>query len=181
MVLFFLISEINFFFLKHHLWIDTENPVYLLFLAIRTLLATHAIREWYAYNTSTIKDTRLGQNCWLNCALVCFEMLLTLKWNAEATPGLYPPIYIMVCWGSFALTITLWLILRFRNTRSAQGLSSRHRLVWLLLIAFLPLLYLVIEDFWRTGGHFPPRNPAKGLVLNLERMHDSKEIVSIIK
>ena len=167
MVLFFLISEINFFFLKHHLWIDTENPVYLLFLAIRSLLAAHAIREWYAYNTSRVKTLRLGQNCWLNCALVCFEMLLTLKWNREATPGLYPPLYIIVCWGGFASTTILWVILRFCiGGSSHRPASTGDRFLWLLRLAFVPLLYIVIDDFWRTGSRFPPNNPPKGIILS---------------
>ena len=175
----FLTSEVAFFYFKYHLWIGSINPIYLLWMLIRTMLAVHSIREWYAFNSdddepsATRQHRRLGQNCWVHIALISFEVLLVRKWNEEAQM-LWPPKRIVICWGATSTLVVVWMLLRFFNIRKCGigvgiGIGDKSepksRYLWLLALACLPLVYLFLWDMHRTGAYYPSKPTEKGSLL----------------
>ena len=149
--------------------------MYLLWMLIRIMLAAHSIREWYAFNcddeepSTTRKHRRLGQNCWVHIALICFEVLLVRKWNEEAQM-LWPPKRIAICWGAASTLAVVWMLLRFFNTRMCGiGLGdkseAKNRYLWLLTLACLPLVYLFFWDMHRTWAYYPSKPTEKGSLL----------------
>eukprot|EP00943_MAST-04B_sp_MAST-4B-sp1_P001709 g1709.t1 len=134
MIVPFLTSEVCFFYIKHHLWISSTNPVYLTCLAIRAAVSAHAVREWYDFNFSIINkdedndenasdntgmkkllsssNRRLGQNCWIILAITSAEFILTLKWNYLEFGLMFPPLYICISWLLTFSCIIFWFLLR---------------------------------------------------------------------
>lgn len=184
MIIPFLASEVCFFYIKHHLWIQSTSPVYLCCLAIRSLLSAHAVSEWYTFNFReqphvarvitrnaierplTSSQRRLGQNCWLILATTSAELILTLKWNYLEYGLMLPPLHICLAWLVTFACVAGWLVLRF--FLDAKREKKGHRMndyQWVLGVAMLPLLYVFAVDTYRTAFFHPPLNISKGISL----------------
>eukprot|EP00944_MAST-04C_sp_MAST-4C-sp1_P005151 g5151.t1 len=186
MIVPFLTSEVCFFYIKHHLWIQSTSPVYLCCLAIRSLLSAHAVSEWYTFNFRgqrhaaweitrnamerplSSSQRRLGQNCWLILATTSAELVLTLKWNYLEYGLMLPPLHICLAWLATFACVAGWLVLRFFLDTKLRGnghIVKQHQ--WLLGMAMLPLLHVFAMDTYRTAFFHPPLNISEGISLRI--------------
>eukprot|EP00922_Rhytidocystis_sp_ex-Travisia-forbesii_P037280 GHVS01055553.1.p1 GENE.GHVS01055553.1~~GHVS01055553.1.p1 ORF type:complete len:271 (+),score=19.64 GHVS01055553.1:307-1119(+) len=104
--------DLNLFFLKAELWIDTSHWI----ITARTLLwgaaAASGTREFYEFITDRSQDRRMGLQCWLDLAMVSTELLLVIKWFQGLLPHPDMPTWIAVCWVGIAAAVvstTVWL------------------------------------------------------------------------
>ncbi|KAF8819605.1 phosphatidyl serine synthase, partial [Cardiosporidium cionae] len=89
--------DLNIFFLKAELWIDTSHWIVILRTVFWGIVSASGIREFYEYMMDSNCD-RMGVQCWLDIAMVLSELLLAIKWS-HGLVWYYPcPTWILISW-----------------------------------------------------------------------------------
>ncbi|XP_022652250.1 phosphatidylserine synthase 1-like [Varroa destructor] len=100
LVIFWQITELNTFFLKHIFEVPPDHPLSLIRLALVSIIVAPAVRQFYSYVTNT-RVKRVGTQCWVFGAIMMTEALVCIKFGLQL----------------FKLTqvrnIIIWLIIQF--------------------------------------------------------------------
>ncbi|XP_071831049.1 phosphatidylserine synthase 2-like isoform X1 [Apostichopus japonicus] len=108
LVCFFLVAELNCFYLKFVLWIPPPHFVNFTRLILLVPVGAVAIREAYQYLNDP-NCNKLGQQAWVAIAMVVTEVLIVLKFDLPLVL-MVPPMSVIVCWTIFCLILLTWTI-----------------------------------------------------------------------
>lgn len=78
LVIFWQVTELNTFFLKHIFEMPPSHPVVAIRLIFIGLIVAPSVRQYYIYITDP-KCKRLGTQCWVYCAIMVSEAILCIK------------------------------------------------------------------------------------------------------
>ena len=137
-----LMAELNAFFLLSTLNIPKESHInkYRLFLIF--VLGIPAASEYYEF-ISDPNCWRVGQNAWMMCSIVCFEILIWAKFLPSILQHSSPlPMEVFVPIAAFAGMFILWTILFFLDQKFRKFRRHSWVLDALFLASFMPLLCL---------------------------------------
>nr|CAG4644761.1 EOG090X05CZ [Leptodora kindtii] len=82
LVIFWQITELNTFFLKHIFELPPEHNLNLFRLAIIGLIVAPSMRQYYTYVTDA-RCQRVGTQCWVFGAIMCTEAIICLKFGKD--------------------------------------------------------------------------------------------------
>jgi len=82
LVVFFQLSELNTFFMKHIFEVPTNHRLTLGRLVFIAVISAPAIRQYYCYITDT-QCTRLGTQAWVYVAINFTELIICMKFGYE--------------------------------------------------------------------------------------------------
>nr|CAB3265261.1 phosphatidylserine synthase 1-like [Phallusia mammillata] len=82
LIVFFVMVELNTFFLKHFLRFPAKHPFCWGRILLMGAISAPALRQYYVYLTDT-RCKRLGTQSWVFVAITCVEMIVSLKFGAE--------------------------------------------------------------------------------------------------
>lgn len=108
LVAFFLMAELNCFYLKFVLWIPPPHFINFSRLVLLVPVGAVAIREAYQYLNDPNCD-KLGQQAWIAIAMVVTEVLIVLKFDLPLVMKL-PPVGVLIFWALFGMVLTLWTL-----------------------------------------------------------------------
>ena len=103
---FYLIWELNTFYLKHVLWIPTTHALVLVRLPFLVLWGAVATREVYDYLRGSVG--RMGDQLRLTCLIIVTEMLVVVKFGAETIFKDFPG-HVRFIGGAAAIAWITWL------------------------------------------------------------------------
>ncbi len=82
LVIFWQVSELNTFFLKHIFEMPPSHPIVAIRLVLIGLFVSPSVRQYYIYATDTTCK-RMGTQCWVYCAILFSEAILCIKNGKE--------------------------------------------------------------------------------------------------
>lgn len=82
LVLFWQVSELNTFFLKHIFEMPASHPFVIARLVLIGVIVAPSVRQYYSYVTDTTCK-RVGTQCWVYCCIMVSEALLCIKHGRE--------------------------------------------------------------------------------------------------
>lgn len=82
LVIFWQITELNTFFLKHIFEIPPAHPISVGRLIIICLMVAPSVRQYYSY-VSDSRYKRLGTQCWVFGAVMFIEAMICLKFGID--------------------------------------------------------------------------------------------------
>ncbi|RHY32525.1 hypothetical protein DYB32_002488 [Aphanomyces invadans] len=132
-----LFSELNAFFLLTTLNIPKDSNLNKYRLAVMFMLGIPAAAEYYEFVTDP-NCYRLGQNAWMMCCIIVFEMLVWVKFSEELEQMTSPPFDVVMPLVAFFVLFSLWMLLYFCK----KVMTSLAPLDILFYVSFLPLAYL---------------------------------------
>ncbi|RHY18681.1 hypothetical protein DYB36_000327 [Aphanomyces astaci] len=109
-----LFSELNAFFLLTTLSIPKDSNLNKYRLAVMFMLGIPAAAEYYEFVTDP-KCYRLGQNAWMMCCIIVFEMLVWVKFSEGLEQMTSPPFDVVAPLVTFSVLFSLWMLLYFRK------------------------------------------------------------------
>lgn len=80
LVIFWQITELNTFFLKHIFDVPPDHPLCLGRLGLVGLIVAPSVRQYYTYVTDT-RCKRVGTQCWVFGAIMLTEALICIKFG----------------------------------------------------------------------------------------------------
>nr|CAG4643927.1 EOG090X05CZ [Lepidurus arcticus] len=98
LVIYWQISELNTFFLKHIFELPPAHPMNITRILLVGLIVSPSIRQYYSYVTDT-RCKRVGTQCWVYGAIMFTEAIICLKFGAdifERAQGLNVVIWFLV-------------------------------------------------------------------------------------
>ncbi|XP_067001534.2 phosphatidylserine synthase isoform X1 [Anabrus simplex] len=99
MVIFWQVSELNTFFLKHIFEMPPSHPIVVVRLILIGVFVAPSVRQYYSYVTDT-QCKRVGTQCWVYGAIMVTEAILCIKNGKELFEQ------------TQAINIILWLLLQ---------------------------------------------------------------------
>lgn len=99
MVIFWQVSELNTFFLKHIFEMPPSHPLVVARLILIGVIVAPSVRQYYSYVTDT-QCKRVGTQCWVYGAIMVTEALLCIKNGKELFER------------TQAINIIIWLLLQ---------------------------------------------------------------------
>ncbi|CAH1775510.1 unnamed protein product, partial [Owenia fusiformis] len=81
LVVFWMVVELNTFFLKHIFRLGTGHPLCIGRLLFIAVISAPSIRQYYCYVTDA-QCKRVGTQCWVFCAITLTEAMICLKFGA---------------------------------------------------------------------------------------------------
>ena len=112
-VFFFLVTELNIFYLKNILWIPASHPIIIARTVLIALLGFGGVRQLYDFSYSETSQT-LGSFTWLFIAMLGSELLVTAKFGIKENLFSKPfPDHIKAFWGGFGLFLVLFPLWKF--------------------------------------------------------------------
>ena len=131
-IFFFLLAELNTFYLKFVMWVPPENPMVLGRMLLFIFWGAVSVREAYDYAAGQAKT--FGQQSWITCAIIVTEFLIVIKFGGETLVKAFPT-HIKYLWLAIFLSYIVWSIWKF------QMKFPRIKLMWRsLLSTYLPEL-----------------------------------------
>lgn len=130
-----LAAELNAFFLFRTLNIPKESHFNKCRLFLIFCLGLPAASEYYEF-ISDPNCWRVGQNAWLMISIVCFELLIWVKFLPPVSP---PPPQVYIPISLFLILFSTWAVLFFFFQSKT---ITRKALDRLFALSFLPLLLL---------------------------------------
>jgi len=109
--LFFLLAELNTFYLKFVLWVPPENPLVLIRLLFFMFWGAVSVREAYDYGSGHSKT--FGQQSWITCAVIITELLLVIKFGINTLKKPFP-LHIQYMWVTIFLIYIVWSVWKFQ-------------------------------------------------------------------
>lgn len=82
LVIFWQVTELNTFFLKHIFEMPPSHPIVIVRLILVGLFTAPSVRQYYIYATDTTCK-RMGTQCWAYCAIMFCEAILCIKNGKE--------------------------------------------------------------------------------------------------
>lgn len=82
LVIFWQVTELNTFFLKHIFEMPPSHPIVIIRLILIGLFTSPSVRQYYIYATDTTCK-RMGTQCWVYCAIMFCEAILCIKNGKE--------------------------------------------------------------------------------------------------
>nr|CAD7457516.1 unnamed protein product [Timema tahoe] len=82
LVIFWQVSELNTFFLKHIFEMPPSHPIVALRLILIGVIVAPSVRQYYSYTTDT-QCKRVGTQCWVYGAIMVTEAILCIKNGKE--------------------------------------------------------------------------------------------------
>ncbi|KAI7686379.1 hypothetical protein SSS_09905 [Sarcoptes scabiei] len=82
LVIFWQLTELNTFFLKHIFETPPAHPLNMWRLGLITLIVAPSVRQYYTYVTDT-RCPRLGTQCWVFVAIAITETLICIKFGSN--------------------------------------------------------------------------------------------------
>lgn len=82
LVIFWQVTELNTFFLKHIFEMPPSHPIVIVRLILVGLFTAPSVRQYYIYATDTTCK-RMGTQCWCYCAIMFCEAILCIKNGKE--------------------------------------------------------------------------------------------------
>ncbi|XP_070493758.1 phosphatidylserine synthase-like [Chironomus tepperi] len=82
LVIFWQVTELNTFFLKHIFEMPPSHPIVIVRLILIGLFTAPSVRQYYIYSTDTTCK-RMGTQCWVYCAVMFAEAILCIKNGKE--------------------------------------------------------------------------------------------------
>ncbi|XP_013383200.1 phosphatidylserine synthase 1 isoform X2 [Lingula anatina] len=132
LVIFWQLSELNTFFLKHILHMATGHPLCIGRLIFIAVISAPTIRQYYSYITDT-QCRRVGTQCWLYCAITLTEAIICLKWGKDLfkqTELMYVFYWLVILMVSSVICVYICAVISKRTpTRPAVDVNSRERSV----------------------------------------------------
>ncbi|CAL4090845.1 unnamed protein product, partial [Meganyctiphanes norvegica] len=108
---FFLLAELNTFYLKFVLWIEPGHWLNLVRLFFILPWGAVALREVFQYLDDP-DCSKFGRQSWLFLSIVCTELLLIIKFGWETVTIPFPR-HVVILWILFIFTLILWTIWNF--------------------------------------------------------------------
>nr|CAG4647871.1 EOG090X05CZ [Moina brachiata]SVE92985.1 EOG090X05CZ [Moina brachiata] len=100
LILFWQITELNTFFLKHIFELPPSHMLNLWRLLVIGLIVAPSLRQYYTYVTDA-RCTRVGTQCWVFGAIMITELIICIKFGREIFER------------TQILTIAAWLVIQF--------------------------------------------------------------------
>ncbi|XP_046374685.2 phosphatidylserine synthase 1-like isoform X1 [Haliotis rufescens] len=82
LIVFWQISELNTFFLKHVFMVPPSHIINVIRLALICAISAPSIRQYYVYVTDT-RCKRVGTQCWIYCAVTLTEAIVCVKFGSD--------------------------------------------------------------------------------------------------
>ncbi|KAL8619278.1 hypothetical protein ACOMHN_056922 [Nucella lapillus] len=82
MIVFWQLSELNTFFLKHIFYVPPSHVLNLLRLLLICVISAPTIRQYYVYVTDP-RCKRLGTQCWVFVAITLIETIISIKFGTQ--------------------------------------------------------------------------------------------------
>lgn len=124
-IMVWLITELNTFFLKHILAIDTSHSVVCCRLLLIVFISAPSIRQYYLYLTDP-KVKRIGMQCWIYCAVCALEAAICVKFGREQLPSM--KIALITLWiGLMAIgtVFCVWLSVMWAKHSKTMSVSVK--------------------------------------------------------
>ncbi|XP_003738004.2 phosphatidylserine synthase 1-like [Galendromus occidentalis] len=103
LVIFWQITELNTFFLKHIFEVPPEHPLSLARLALISIIVAPTVRQFYSYVTNT-RVKRVGTQCWVFGAIMMTEALVCIKFGLKLFES--TKVFNIVGWLVFQLALS---------------------------------------------------------------------------
>lgn len=113
LILFFQITELNTFLLKHVFDIPTTHYFIVVRLLLMTLIGAPSLRQYYVYVTDQT-CTRLGTQAWVYFGVVVTELLVSIRYGVTVVPQ--PAWMFMLGWLCLTALFSIFMVLL--NTRT---------------------------------------------------------------
>lgn len=110
-VAFFLIAELNAFYLKHLLWIPPNHTLNWIRIVLICFVGLMGTREVYEYYTNP-RCKRFGSSAWLTIAIIVTEVILIIKFGKNEIPFM-PPSSVINFWIVFIACLIFYPIYLF--------------------------------------------------------------------
>jgi len=110
-IVLFLVTEINTFYLKYVLWVPAGHIIVLIRLQIFILWGAVSTREIYDYMVG--EASTIGQQFWTYSACLFIECLVIYKFGSEVLLTPFPD-HIRQLWTYFGLVLLLWCLYKFQ-------------------------------------------------------------------
>ncbi|KAL3097481.1 hypothetical protein niasHS_003929 [Heterodera schachtii] len=130
-IMVWLATELNVFFLKHVLAIDTSHPIVFWHIIFIGLIAAPTIRQYYLYVTDP-KIKRMGMQCWLYLAICALEASICVKFGREQLPAI--KLWLITLWilflaiGTFfCVWFSVWWAKYSQKTKSIELKGGEKR------------------------------------------------------
>ncbi|GAB00005.1 uncharacterized protein L969DRAFT_210413 [Mixia osmundae IAM 14324] len=121
---FFLVAELNVFYLKFLIRLAPEHPLVIIRLGLFALAAFPAAREFYEYTTHGKKVKRMGSHAWLLLATVILEGLCIIKWSTGEFPE-PAPLHVKLFWTFVGVSLVVYPIRKFGFRRPSSPKAIR--------------------------------------------------------
>ncbi|CAM1327932.1 PTDSS1 (predicted) [Pycnogonum litorale] len=82
LVLFFLLTEMNTFFIKHIFEFPSDHPLVVGRILLICWISAPTLRQYYSYVTDP-RCTRIGMQCWIYVAITLTEAIICIKFGTE--------------------------------------------------------------------------------------------------
>uniref|UniRef100_A0A183C4D5 Phosphatidylserine synthase n=1 Tax=Globodera pallida TaxID=36090 RepID=A0A183C4D5_GLOPA len=122
-IMVWLTTELNIFFTKHVLVIDTSHPLVFGHIIFIGLIAAPTIRQYYMYVTDPMIK-RMGMQCWLYVAICALEAAICVKFGRAQLPAV--KLWLIMLWilflaiGTFfCVWVSVWWA-KYSKTRSVE-------------------------------------------------------------
>ncbi|CAG0888752.1 unnamed protein product [Cyprideis torosa] len=153
LIVFWMLSELNTFFLKHILETPPDHPLVIARILFLGLIVAPTVRQYYGYVTDS-RCRRMGTQCWIFVAITLAEAVLCVKLGKDVFAK------------AQLLKILAWLIL--------LGLASA-------LSVFLSVLWGrwregTAEELWRTAADKPVEEEEEAEELDDEAVKEKQEL-----
>ena len=110
-IFFFLLAELNTFYLKFVLWVPPENPLVLSRLCFFMFWGAVSVREAYDYGNGRAKT--FGQQAWITCIIIITESMIVAKFGQETLLKPFPP-HVKYAWLLMLLVYVTWSVWKFQ-------------------------------------------------------------------
>lgn len=112
------LCDLNGFFLKHVLWIKSQDSIVTYRLVLWWLIGCPTIRQFYIYVTDPSVE-RMGTQAWVAISILLTELLVVIKLGRGMFPILVPSTHVIIGWciGIFLLVGFSILAFYWKNYR----------------------------------------------------------------
>ncbi|CAL2049218.1 unnamed protein product [Caenorhabditis brenneri] len=118
-VLIWLLTELNTFFMKHVLSVDTKHPVVFWRLILIAFISAPSIRQFYLYATDPLIK-RLGMQCWVYLAVCALEAAICVKFGISMFPRIaITPIVVWILFLVVGTFFSVWFSVWWAKKSSA--------------------------------------------------------------
>ncbi|KAI1305373.1 Phosphatidylserine synthase 1 [Halotydeus destructor] len=133
LVIFWQVTELNTFFLKHILEVPPGHPLSVGRLGLVGLIVAPSLRQFYSYVTNT-RCKRVGTQCWVFGAIMCTETLICIKFGLELFAQTQIQNILLWLFIQFSLSVicvvicTVWVNSRPRSESDIKRLEEENSL-----------------------------------------------------
>lgn len=126
LISFLQLVDLNHFFLKHVLWIDTTANLNLYRLLFFSFAGAPALSQYYCFVTDS-RCVRFGTHAWVLLAIIITEFFVCLKIGMGIFNQVRPPNFVIWGWSiGLAATLIIALFLYIRDNTKSFGILKSY-------------------------------------------------------